>query len=63
MANIQDLQRLQNSGFYNFRFTDTTGASYVSDLYSIKVIKDRSPEIEIEGLNSSLLLTTMKKRS
>lgn len=41
---------LGSSGFYNFRFTDTTGGSYVSDLYSIEVAKDKEPKIKIENL-------------
>src|SRR5690606_31970435 len=41
---------LNSSGFYNFRFKDTTGGSYVSDLYSIEVSRDRAPEIEIQDL-------------
>lgn len=41
---------LNSSGFYNFRFKDTTGGSYVSDIYSIKVSRDREPEIEIQDL-------------
>ncbi len=41
---------LENSGFYNFRFTDTAGASYVSDLYAIEVTKDKAPVIILEGL-------------
>ena len=41
---------LNSSGFYNFRFKDITGASYVSDLYSITVTRDKSPEIEIPEL-------------
>ena len=43
---------LQNSGFYNFRFKDTTGSSYVSDLYSIEVTRDQNPVIEVEGLQA-----------
>lgn len=42
---------LNHSGFYNFRFKDSLGAAYVSDLYSIKVERDRSPEIEISNLD------------
>lgn len=42
---------LQNPGFYNFRFKDSLGASYVSDLYSIEIIRDQSPVIEITGLD------------
>ena len=41
---------LNSSGFYNFRFKDTTGGSYVSDLYFIEVEKDREPKIEIRDL-------------
>lgn len=41
---------LENSGFYNFRFTDTTGASYVSELYAIEVTRDKAPVIVIEDL-------------
>lgn len=41
---------LRNSGFYNFRFRDTAGGSYVSDLYSIEVTKDRAPVIEVPDL-------------
>lgn len=41
---------LNNSGFYNFRFKDTAGGSYVSDLYSIEVTKDRDPVIEVPDL-------------
>lgn len=41
---------LTASGFYNFRFRDSLGESYVSDLYSIEVIEDRRPVVEIEDL-------------
>ncbi len=41
---------LRNSGFYNFRFKDILGASYVSDLYSIEAVRDQSPLIEVEGI-------------
>lgn len=41
---------LKASGFYNFRFFDTSGAAYVTDLYSIKVIRDKAPVIEIPGM-------------
>lgn len=41
---------LHSSGFYNFRFTDTQGSSYVSDLYGIEILRDQSPVISIEGL-------------
>ncbi|HSP40685.1 MAG TPA: hypothetical protein VLN46_04570, partial [Gillisia sp.] len=42
---------LQNPGFYNFRFRDSIGAPYVSDLFSIEISKDQSPVIEVEGLS------------
>lgn len=41
---------LNTSGFYNFKFTDTFGATYSSDLFTIEVIKDKSPLIRIENL-------------
>lgn len=40
-----------NSGFYNFRFTDTLGQSYVSELYAIEVVEDRDPVVEIRELD------------
>lgn len=42
---------LKNSGFYNFRFKDSLGVPYVSELYSIEVVKDKSPEIKIQDLD------------
>ena len=41
----------ETSGFYNFRFTDTLGVAYFSELYSIELFEDQSPEIKISGLN------------
>ena len=41
---------MRNSGFYNFRFKDAAGGTYISDLFSIEVTGDRAPEIEIENL-------------
>ncbi|MBZ9729390.1 tryptophan-rich sensory protein [Salegentibacter sp. JZCK2] len=41
---------LENSGFYNFRFTDTAGNAYVSDLFAIEVTKDKAPVILLEDL-------------
>lgn len=41
---------LHTSGFYNFRFTDSLGGTFVSDLYSIEVNRDRLPEIKIGRL-------------
>jgi len=39
------------SGFYNFRFTDTLGVEYFSELYSLELEEDQSPDIKISGLN------------
>lgn len=41
---------LENSGFYNFKFTDTAGATYTSDLFAIEVTKDKAPVIRLEDL-------------
>lgn len=41
---------LRNSGFYNFKFTDTLENSYMSDLFAIEVTKDRDPVIEVPEL-------------
>lgn len=41
---------LESSGFYNFRFTDTTGATYTSDLFAIEVTKDEAPVIVLNDL-------------
>jgi len=41
---------LRNSGFYYFRFTDSLDNEYTSELYSIEVTTDRSPEITISGI-------------
>ncbi len=41
---------LEESGFYSFRFTDTLGRGYVTDLYSLEAVPDRAPEVEIAGV-------------
>ena len=41
---------LRGSGFYNFKFVDTMGDTYLSDLYAIEVLKDAVPKIEIQDL-------------
>ncbi|WP_019039659.1 hypothetical protein [Psychroflexus tropicus] len=41
---------LENSGFYNFKFKDSTGRTYISDLYAIEVLTDQSPVIRIQDL-------------
>ncbi|TVZ27627.1 hypothetical protein JM83_2677 [Gillisia sp. Hel_I_86] len=43
--------KLNAAGFYNFRFEDTLGASYVSKLYAIEMIKDEEPVVEIQGID------------
>ena len=42
---------LTTPGFYNFRFVDTTGGTYVSDLYAMEVITDKPPAVEIKGID------------
>lgn len=41
---------LEESGFYSFRFTDSLGRGYVTDLYSLEAVPDRAPEVEIAGV-------------
>ncbi|WP_299256398.1 tryptophan-rich sensory protein [uncultured Aquimarina sp.] len=41
---------LASAGFYNFKFTDLQDRSYVSELYTIEVTKDKSPSVEIKGI-------------
>ncbi|WGK64696.1 tryptophan-rich sensory protein [Croceiramulus getboli] len=43
-------EKITGSGFYNFRFKDTRGATYTSDLYSITATSDEAPEIQINDL-------------
>ena len=40
----------QASGYYNFRFADSLGAQYVSDLYTVEVIEDKAPTVEITDI-------------
>lgn len=42
---------LTTSGFYNFKFTDTSGNEYSSSLYSIEIFEDKGPDIEMKGLD------------
>ena len=55
-AKIDGLYRLtknlQASGFYSFTFKDSEGNNYVSDLYSLEMVKDEPPMVQIEGLDS-----------
>jgi len=41
---------LTEPGFYNFRFTDRLGGTYVSELYALEVTQDQPPSLEIQGL-------------
>lgn len=41
---------ITNSSFYNFKFTDTSGNTYFSELYAIEVTKDQAPNIEVKGI-------------
>ena len=42
---------VKSSGFYYFEFQDTQGTDYSSDLYAIEMIKDESPNIEINDID------------
>lgn len=43
---------LDASGFYSFTFKDSNGNDYVSDLYSLEMVTDEPPMVEIEGLDN-----------
>ncbi|WP_437395819.1 tryptophan-rich sensory protein [Flagellimonas lutimaris] len=43
---------LEASGFYSFTFKDLDGNDYVSDLYSLEMVTDEPPLIQIEGLDN-----------
>ncbi|MCK0159264.1 tryptophan-rich sensory protein [Allomuricauda sp. F6463D] len=53
---FQDTYRLTKmltaSGFYSFTFKDFDGNAYVSDLYSLEMVNDNPPIVEIEGLDN-----------
>lgn len=38
------------SGYYNFRFSDTLGASYASEIYAVEVYRDKAPEIALKDI-------------
>lgn len=40
----------QSSGYYNFRFSDTLGANYASEIYAIEVFKDKAPTVDIKDI-------------
>lgn len=43
-------QKVEESGFYNFSFKDVEGNAYTTDLYSLEVIKDMPPVVEVGEL-------------
>tara|TARA_B100000949_G_scaffold230235_2_gene240349 strand:- start:7673 stop:9907 length:2235 start_codon:yes stop_codon:yes gene_type:complete len=45
-------QNLEASGFYSFTFKDNSGNDYVSDLYSLEMVTDEPPMVQIEGLDN-----------
>jgi len=51
------------SGFYNFKFTDTSGNEYSSSLYAIEVFEDKSPEIEVKELDQFSSFEPTDKKS
>lgn len=51
-AYYQLTKNLEASGFYSFTFKDADGNDYVSDLYSLEMVKDEPPMVQIEGLDS-----------
>ncbi|MEE3147604.1 MAG: tryptophan-rich sensory protein, partial [Bacteroidota bacterium] len=44
-------QQLITSGFYSFRFVDTLGNAYVSDLHSIETLVDAPPQVNLLNLD------------
>ncbi|MDP5230185.1 MAG: tryptophan-rich sensory protein [Cellulophaga sp.] len=53
---------LTETGFYNFKFKDMDGASYVSDLYAIEVLEDESPLLEVQGLQQFTSFEVSQKK-
>lgn len=53
---VQDEYRLtkalETSGFYSFAFADSEGNEYVSDLYSMEMVNDEPPLVQLEGLDN-----------
>ncbi|MEC3966450.1 tryptophan-rich sensory protein [Flagellimonas halotolerans] len=45
-------KKLEASGFYSFTFKDDSGNDYVSDLYSMEMVTDEPPMVQIEGLDN-----------
>ena len=43
-------QVMDESGFYSFRYTDTLGNGYISDLYSLEAVPDKAPTVIIDGV-------------
>lgn len=40
-----------NSGYYNFRFTDSLGKEYTSQIYAIDLFEDTAPLVEVKGIS------------
>lgn len=53
---------LKTSNFYNFKFNDTLGGSYVSELFAIEAIKDKAPVIKIDDLTPFTTFTYNDKK-
>ncbi len=43
---------MEASGFYSFTFKDAKGNDYVSDLYSLEMVTDEPPMVQIDGLDN-----------
>jgi len=43
---------LEASGYYSFTFKDLDGNDYVSDLYSLEMVTDEPPMVQIQGLDN-----------
>jgi len=56
------LKKVEDAEFYNFRFKDTLGAAYISDLHSVEIIRDQPPVISLEGLQPFVSFTFDQKK-
>lgn len=54
---------LKNSGFYSFKFLDTLNNTYTSKLYSMEVMVDNEPKIEIIGLEKHSTFNFFDKKT
>ncbi|WP_031429189.1 hypothetical protein [Flavimarina sp. Hel_I_48] len=55
-------KKVDNAEFYNFRFKDTLGAAYISDLHSVEIIRDQPPVISLNGLQPFVSFTFDQKK-